>query len=66
MRAIAEIQAEVEYREAQAARYTEAAGKELDGNAPFKLAAARAWAEQAKVELAKAKALLWALGGEQR
>jgi hypothetical protein len=66
VRTIAEIQREVEYRETQAARYAEAAEKELAGDAPFKAAAAKAWAEQAKIELAKARALLWALGSDER
>jgi hypothetical protein len=66
VRAIAEIQAEVEYRELQATRYSDAAHKELDGDAPFKLAAAKAWAEQAAIEIAKARALLWALGSDER
>ena len=65
MRTIAEIQAEVEYREASAARYLAAAEKELAGSAPFKGAAALTWNEQAKIDLAKAKALHWALGGER-
>jgi hypothetical protein len=65
MRTIAEIQAEVVYREAEAARYLAGAKQELDSGRPFKGAAAKAWTEQAQIELAKAKALHWALGGER-
>jgi hypothetical protein len=65
MRPVEEIMAEVEYRETEAARYLAAAAKELDGDAPFKKAAALAWTEQSKIELAKAKALHWALGGKR-
>jgi hypothetical protein len=65
MRTTEEIMSEVEYLEVEAARHLEAAKKELAGNAPFKRAAALAWTEQAKIQLAKAKALHWALGGER-
>lgn len=65
MRTIEEIQAEVEYRELEAARYVAAAHKELDGDSPYKQVAAKAWTEQAMLELARGKALLWVLGGER-
>jgi hypothetical protein len=65
MRTTEEIMSEVEYLEREAAQYLEAAEKELAGDAPFRRAAALAWTEQAKIDLAKAKALHWALGGDR-